>query len=86
MKIKTLSELRALIPVTPKPKAVGPYRLMVSHNLGAEYKEEYKTEDYDDPVLRDKIEEAEKEHLRYYVEGTKNVICSIHKAAIAHLK
>lgn len=86
MKIKTLSDLRTLIPAAPKPKATGPYRLMVSRNLGVEYKEEYKTEDFDDPALHDKIEEAEKKHLRYYVEGSKNVICSIHKAAIAHLK
>jgi hypothetical protein len=86
MKIKALSELRTLVPPTSKPTTTGPYRLMISHNLGAEYREEYKTEDFDDPVLHDKIDIAEKLCLCYYVEGAKNVICSIHKAAIAHLK
>jgi hypothetical protein len=69
MKIKDFSELRTLVPETSKPKAIGPYRLMVSRSLGREYREEYKTEDFCDPVLRDKIEAADKQCLRYYVES-----------------
>lgn len=85
MKIKDLSDLRQLLPKPPyKPK--GPFTLMVSRNLGINYKEVYTTDDIEDPVLLQKLEQLDREVVRYYVRGHREVICAIHKAAIAHLK
>ena len=61
------------------------YKLMISNNLGMSYSTVYATDDIDDPELNRRIQNAKKDHLRYYVDGEESIVCSQHEAILNFL-
>lgn len=59
--------------------------LMVSYNMGASYVAQYTTEDRNDLMLLGKMQAAEINTLRYYVEGADDILCPLHARAIGAL-
>lgn len=59
------------------------YKLFISRNLGISYDCIYTTNNKEDKKLKELINNAKQNVLRYYVEGDESIVCNQHKAALS---